>query len=135
MEEPSNPFFDPVFLQYYPLSAETVETYFARSDFYDKKCLNEQMKTHRGANNDIRSRKGVFYEFISPSNPNQQSQPLFVIKKWFIDRDSTELLRVYYIVQGYIYPAPISLHRLLSSQVFLCANEYFFASSVCVSLR
>ena len=117
MTESNKPFFDPGFLQFRALDEATVETYFALSDFYDKNCLNEQAKRYGGANIDINHSNGVFYKFNTfPASP-QQPQPLFVIKKWRRDQNGVELMRVYYIVQGMIYPAPISLHRLLSSQV------------------
>lgn len=69
-------------LQEFPLTAETVLDYFAWSDFYDRTCLNEQMKMQRmspammGSGALIlRSLKGIFYEVALAQPPS-----LFVVR-------------------------------------------------------
>ena len=118
--EPTFPFFDESFPFFHALDETNVEAYFALSNFYDRNSLNEQAKRYGGTNVDIKRTDGVFFEFKAFPSP---AKPLFVVKKWVRKRGQAELMRVYFIVQGVIYPAPVSLYRLLSSQMH---NSHFF---------
>lgn len=95
------------------------------SQFYDKSCLNEQIRMQARFNQleasqlDIKQMQGLEYElWYFTHEPS-----LYVIRKQMRrSTQRTDLLAVYYIVQGTIYQSPV-LHSLLSNRVLTALHH------------
>ncbi|KAH6582747.1 hypothetical protein BASA61_008377 [Batrachochytrium salamandrivorans] len=112
-------FKDTAFLQVFGLNEHNALDYFAMSQFYDKSCLNEQLKMQVRHNDlqaqqlDGRQMKGleytIWYFTLQPS--------LFVIRKQTrFSPTRVDLIAVYYIVEGTVYQAP-NLCQVLANRV------------------
>ena len=100
------------------LNRETVIDYFAHSQFYDRTCLNEQLRMQRDLPREIAHQRlqelpGIMYrldEARSEERPPMEAtgaQTLYVIKKLSRDRHGLEsTLRYYYVLNGVIFEAP-----------------------------
>ncbi|KAI8920550.1 MED6 mediator sub complex component-domain-containing protein [Entophlyctis helioformis] len=112
-------FKDTAFLQAYGLNEFNVLDYFALSQFYDNSCLNEQLKMQARFNElqahqlDRRQMRGLEFDLWYYTH----IPSLYVIRKQTRHSPTkTELIAVYYIIEGTIYQAP-SLYQLLSNRV------------------
>ncbi|KAI8805282.1 MED6 mediator sub complex component-domain-containing protein [Cladochytrium replicatum] len=121
-------FKDTNFLKFYGLHEANVIDYFALSQFYDKSCLNEQIRMQARFNElqahqlDRRGMTGIEYEVMQEYLPQQPK--LFVIRKQYrYTKDKTETLATYYIVDGTIYQSPdvftMVSNRILTSLYFV----------------
>ncbi|EGF78057.1 hypothetical protein BATDEDRAFT_91168 [Batrachochytrium dendrobatidis JAM81] len=112
-------FKDTAFLQLLGLNEHNALDYFSMSQFYDKSCLNEQLKMQVRHNElqaqqlDGRQMKGLEYTlwYFTP-------QPsLYVIRKQTrLSPTRVDLVAVYYIVEGTIYQSP-TLCQVLANRV------------------
>lgn len=101
-------FRDPAWLQYNPLTAQTVLSYFAFSQFYDRNCNNEVLKM-QAAYSALASIDGLLKKMTGVQYAVHEAQEphLFVIKKCerhAPDRES--VLEYYYVIHGTVYQAP-----------------------------
>nr|KAJ3419306.1 Mediator of RNA polymerase II transcription subunit 6 [Polyrhizophydium stewartii] len=101
--------------QYWGLHEFNVLDYFAMSQFYDNSCLNEQVKMQarfnalEAAQLDRRQMKGIEYDLAYFS---RQPSLFVIVKQNRMSPTKTELIAVYYIVEGTIYQSPNLLHLL-----------------------
>jgi mediator of RNA polymerase II transcription subunit 6 len=108
---------DNFFLANFPLTQDTVLDYFSGSPFYDASCNNEQVRM-QGLDPAVLNNM-VGTEYIVT---NQQEPSFFVIEKVYrYDKETTETLQVFYILEGTVYQCP-SLRSLLLSRL----SESFF---------
>ncbi|KAJ3345760.1 Mediator of RNA polymerase II transcription subunit 6 [Kappamyces sp. JEL0680] len=112
-------FKDTAFLQAFGLHEFNVLDYFAQSQFYDKSCINEQLKMQARFNNllpaelDIKLLKGVEYELWYFT----QQPSYFVLRKSMrYSPVKAELLTIYYIIEGTIFQAP-SLDKIATMRL------------------
>ena len=70
-------FKDELFVQHFGLNEQNVLDYFARSDFYDKSCNNEQLKMQNQSIDSLRSMVGLEYSTIRTGHEPR----LFVLVK------------------------------------------------------
>lgn len=109
-------FRDTVWLQSFPLTAQTVLHYFALSPFYDRSCNNERLKMQRLGLEQLKNMRGVEYELL-PNLAQQLPQQLFLIRKQRrSSRNQVEPLAVYYVLDGTVYQAP-NIHAMLTSRL------------------
>lgn len=109
-------FRDTVWLQSFPLTAQTVLHYFALSPFYDRSCNNERLKMQRLALDQLKNMRGVEYELL-PNAAKQAPQQLFIVRKQRrSSRTQVEPLAIYYVLDGTIYQAP-NIHAMLTSRL------------------
>ncbi|KAL6121095.1 hypothetical protein NUSPORA_02050 [Nucleospora cyclopteri] len=106
MDEDNILFFDSLFLQNTPLNSNTVLEYFSTSPFYDRTCNNEVLKMQsQFANIDIKSQlrklEGIFY-----SVEEESQNTLFIINKHENTGGNVSLIKMYYVMHGYIYACP-----------------------------
>ncbi|KAJ1557298.1 hypothetical protein HK096_008052 [Nowakowskiella sp. JEL0078] len=123
-------FKDTTFLQHFPLDEHNIIDYFALSQFYDRSCINEQVRMQErflsfSQNDssasalplkmDARAISGV--EYTVALEYLLYKPALFVIYKFYRHTlDRKELLAAYYIIEGTIYQAP-NLSSLLSNRI------------------
>lgn len=109
-------FRDTIWLQSFPLNAQTVIHYFALSPFYDRSCNNERLKMQRLGLDQLKNMRGVEYEVL-PNAAKQLPQQLFLIRKQRrSSRTQVEPLAVYYVLDGSVYQAP-NIHAMLTSRL------------------
>ncbi|KAL1495790.1 hypothetical protein AB1Y20_016652 [Prymnesium parvum] len=111
---------DGLWLQNFPLNRETVLDYFSNSQFYDRTCINEQVKMQRNltpaqAAEVARKMHGVEYQLhhvqeVPPAN-GSTAHSLYVIVK--VERPKPAAAggkevarRAYYVLDGVVYEAP-----------------------------
>ena len=109
------------------LRRETAIDYFACSPFYERTCLNEQLKMQRNlAPETVQERlqqdHGIVYELdeertdeVPPSEHDSQAHTLYVIRKLHRSQSGKETpLRYYYVLDGVrTPPAPQEAGSLL----------------------
>ena len=100
------------------LNRETVIDYFSHSQFYDRTCLNEQLKMQRDLPRDValqrlRELPGIVYRLDEtrteerPPTETTAAQTLYVIQKLSRDNRGVEsTLRYYYVLNGVVFEAP-----------------------------
>jgi mediator of RNA polymerase II transcription subunit 6 len=109
-------FRDTVWLQSFPLNAQTVLHYFALSPFYDRSCNNERLKMQRLGLDQLKNLRGVEYELL-PNAAKQLPQQLYIIRKQRRSgRTQVEPLAIYYVLDGTVYQAP-NIHAMLTSRL------------------
>lgn len=109
-------FRDTMWLQAFPLNAQTVLHYFALSPFYDRSCNNERLKMQRLGLEQLKNLRGIEYEVL-PNAAKQLPQQLFLIRKQRRSgRTQVEPLAVYYVLDGAVYQAP-NIHAMLTSRL------------------
>ena len=94
------------------LHKATVIDYFAHSPFYDRTCLNEQLRMQRTLTpKDVAEKlsrlPGIIYEVDEQRTDQSDAPRLYVVRK--LRRDTTGRavpLRFYYILDGVVYEAP-----------------------------
>ena len=99
-------FYEPNYLNTMGLSNENALEYFSISHFYDKSCINEIIKmqtqfTKINVEEHMQRMQGIFYEVEKTTMPN-----IFVIMKKERENENVFILKVYYIICGYIYCCP-----------------------------
>ncbi|RKO95107.1 hypothetical protein CAUPRSCDRAFT_9380 [Caulochytrium protostelioides] len=110
-------FKDVGFLQHVGLFPHTALDYFAASQFYDKGCINEQVKMQarfnalRAGEMNTTGMTGAEYRVGMPAGP----QVYTIEKHYRYSPKRTELIGMYYIIDGTIYQAP-DLSRVLASR-------------------
>ncbi|KAJ3042572.1 Mediator of RNA polymerase II transcription subunit 6 [Rhizophlyctis rosea] len=116
-------FKDPEWLAMNPLTKENVLDYFARSQFYDSTSTNEYLKMQarfnalNDADLDKRKMTGVEFELSSCEHEPGAEHSLFVIRKQNrFSPEKTELIAVYYVMDGAIFQAP-DLFTIVSNRV------------------
>ncbi len=109
---------DPAWLRAYGLRAEFALDYFANSAFYDKTCLNEQIKMQNVTPQDapamLQRMTGTEYRLFhaheQPATEHAPPRSLYVIEK--VRRTSeagastAQPLRYYYVLDGVVYEVP-----------------------------
>ncbi|KAJ0397909.1 hypothetical protein P43SY_002417 [Pythium insidiosum] len=122
-------FRDTVWLQSFPLNAQTVLHYFALSPFYDRSCNNERLKMQRLGLDQLKNMRGIEYELL-PNLAKQLPQQLFLVQKQRrLGRTQVTPLAIYYVLDGTIYQAP-NIHAMLTSRLKKCSyrvNKAFHA--------
>ncbi|GLE11009.1 hypothetical protein PINS_up023301 [Pythium insidiosum] len=122
-------FRDTVWLQSFPLNAQTVLHYFALSPFYDRSCNNERLKMQRLGLDQLKNMRGIEYELL-PNLAKQLPQQLFLVQKQRrLGRTQVMPLAIYYVLDGTIYQAP-NIHAMLTSRLKKCSyrvNKAFHA--------
>eukprot|EP00743_Colponemidia_sp_Colp-15_P008075 GILK01008750.1.p1 GENE.GILK01008750.1~~GILK01008750.1.p1 ORF type:complete len:198 (-),score=29.87 GILK01008750.1:375-929(-) len=104
---------DPMWLQYFPLNAQTVLDYFALSIFYDRTCNNETCRMQRLELDKLKSMRGIEYILLYA----QENNGMFVIRKQFRESpDRIFPLAAYYVIGGAVYQAP-SAYAVISSRL------------------
>jgi hypothetical protein len=97
----------------FPLKKENVMDYFKLSDFYDRKSINQQCEDKKL--NFITER--VKFEGIEYSLENDfKDNELYIIGKYYREKEGRTLLGYYYVFKGKIYKAP-NLYSILSSNI------------------
>ncbi|KAI5186421.1 mediator of RNA polymerase II transcription subunit 6 [Nematocida homosporus] len=101
-------FRDPAWLQYNPLTSDTVLEYFSFSQFYDRNCNNEVLKMQ--TQHSTLATTGAFLEKMSGVQyvVHRAEEPyLFIIKKCYRHTpEKTVTLDYYYVMNGTVYQAP-----------------------------
>lgn len=127
MEREDISFVDQRFLETRLLDESNVLEYFSASPFYDRSCNNEVLKMQtqfRGLDqkSKLSTMVGMFYEVQSSS----ADRMLFVIRKAHNHGNRTETTGMYYIVHGYVYPAPTnhSLYRCRMSDAMWSLHSF-----------
>lgn len=133
-------FRDTVWLQSFPLNAQTVLHYFALSPFYDRSCNNERLKMQRLGLDQLKNMRGIEYELL-PNLAKQLPQQLFLIRKQRRGgRTQVEPLAIYYVLDGTVYQAP-NIHAMLSSRLVgwhlqaLCYGGFRCLTSASLSIE
>lgn len=112
-------FIDIIWLQNFGLRRETVMQYFYTSPFFDPSSNNSIMQTQGIDLEHLKSMKGL--EFVLDEEV-REDPVLFVIKKQLRHSPtSSELLEVFYVLDGTIYQCP-DLLELASSRFFKVAG-------------
>ncbi|TMW69162.1 hypothetical protein Poli38472_001318 [Pythium oligandrum] len=115
-------FHDTIWLQSFPLNAQTVLHYFALSPFYDRSCNNERLKMQRLGLDQLKNMRGIEYELL-PNAAKQLPQQLFLIQKQRrLGRTQVKPLAVYYVLDGRVYQAP-NIHAMLTSRLKKCSHR------------
>ena len=119
---------DKVWQQHFPLNSHTVLDYFANSQFYDRTCINEQVKMQRNLPPEQIARTlermvGVEYDLQHadevPPSEGDSAHSLYVIRKLQRSGPTPQELSVqhlYYVLDGVVYEVP-DLQALLSSRL------------------
>ena len=129
------------------LRRETAIDYFSCSQFYDRSCLNEQLKMQRdltpeAAQARLRQLPGILYRLDEartqevPPTANEEARTLYVIQKLHRDHRGLEkTLRYYYVLNGVVHEAPtlaaVLKSRLLKLGFYL--HEAFLATNPAAS--
>jgi mediator of RNA polymerase II transcription subunit 6 len=109
-------FRDTMWLQSFPLNAQTVLHYFALSPFYDRSCNNERLKMQRLGLEQLKNMQGIEYEVL-PNAAWQMPQQLFLVQKQRRSgRNQLKALALYYVLDGTVYQSP-NLHAMLTSRL------------------
>lgn len=112
-------FFDEAYLSQNPLTKSNVMNYFMLSDFYDKKSVNQQCIDKEIDFQKNRTKK-VGTEFVLESV--SRDNDLFVIAKYYRQKESTTLLGYYYIFKGKIFQSP-DLYTVVTSNIQSAASN------------
>ncbi|RLN37200.1 hypothetical protein BBJ28_00013259 [Nothophytophthora sp. Chile5] len=122
-------FRDTVWLQSFPLTAQTVLHYFALSPFYDRSCNNERLKMQRLGLDQLKNLRGIEYELL-PNGAKQLPQQLFLIRKQRRSgRTQVEPLAIYYVLDGTVYQAP-NIHAMLTSRLVRPISQLLMVESL-----
>lgn len=110
-------FIDIAWLQSFGLRRETVMQYFYTSPFFDSSSNNSILQTQGIDLEHLKSMKGLEYAL---DDDVREEPVLFVIKKQFRHSpSSTELLEVFYVLDGTVYQCPDLLELATSRFVKL----------------
>ena len=115
---------DRVWLQQFPLNANTVLDYFANSQFYDRTCSNEVIKMQRLDPSNLRNMTGIEYVV----HHGQEPGVLYIILKQRRESyNKTVPIELYYVIEGTIYKCPdlAALANSRFSMAMYYMNEAF----------
>lgn len=108
-------FKDVIWLQTHQLGQSTVLDYFSTSPFYEKSCNNEILKMQQRpvTESTLSTLTGIEY-LVSESSINSSCYIIYhQLRK---SPTNTQLLQVYYVLDGVIYPCS-TLHDLVVSRL------------------
>lgn len=122
-------FKDVVWLQSFPLTADSILDYFSQSPFYDRSCNNEVLRMQSSynslfeKNHSQRLREMTSgFEYRTVAAALSQAPGLFLVHKvQKLAESETKLLASYYVVDGVIYQCP-DLYSLLNSRLTNCLS-------------
>ena len=117
---------DKVWQQHFPLNSHTVLDYFSNSQFYDRTCINEQVKMQRNLppeqlEQTMARMVGTAYvlhqaDEVAPSESGTAHSLYVIQKQQQQPPQQPSVERLYYVLDGVVYQVP-NLHALFSSRL------------------